>query len=161
MAVGTVASNHTNDDNDYTSQVSIDPGGMMPKVWRSRFKSLCAEFTDIITPKPGKYNGEYGHVSTDINFSSPPPLNLKSYLPKYSHDMMKLLAEKMDTLEEWGVLRKPEDLGIIPEFIVPSMLTPKPEPGQFRLVTDFTSLNQYIKKNYQRFPQTSRRPSKS
>ena len=57
-----------------------------------------------------------------------------------------MLAEKMDKLESWGVLRKPEDLGVVPEFVVPSMLTPKVEQGQFRLVTDFTSLNQYIKK---------------
>ena len=103
-------------------------------------------FKDIITPNPGKYNGTFGHVSTDINFATPPPSNLKSYLPKYSQEMMKLLAEKMDQLEKWGVLRKPEDLGIIPEFVVPSMLTPKPETGQFRLVTDFTALNQHIRK---------------
>ena len=51
--------------------------------------------------------------------------------------MMKLLADKMDKLEQWGVLVKPEELGIVPEFVVPSMLTPKPEPGEFRLVTDF------------------------
>ena len=52
--------------------------------------------------------------------------------------MMRLLADKMDTLESWGVLRKPEDLGIIPEYVVPSMLTPKTEENQFRLVTDFS-----------------------
>ena len=59
---------------------------------------------------------------------------------------MKILGEKMDALEEWGVLRKPEDLGIIPEYVVPSMLTPKPEKDQYRLVTDFASLNKYIRK---------------
>ena len=60
--------------------------------------------------------------------------------------MLKILAEKMDNLEQWGVLRKPEDLGIVPEFIVPSMLTPKPESNEWRLVTDFTALNIHIKK---------------
>ena len=44
---------------------------------------------------------------------------------------MKTLGQKMDVLESWGVLRKPEDLGIVPEFVVPSMLTPKPEKDQF------------------------------
>ena len=54
---------------------------------------------------------------------------------------MKILAEKMDTLESWGVLQKPENIGVIPEFVVPSMLTPKPDSDEYRLVTDFTSLN--------------------
>ena len=127
-------------------KVSVDPDGLMPNVWKSRFKSLCKDFSDIITPNPGKYNGIYGHVSTDINFASIPPSNTKSYLPKYSHEMMKLLADKMDKLEQWGVLVRPEELGIVPEFVVPSMLTPKPEPGEFRLVTDFSALNQHIRK---------------
>ena len=40
--------------------------------------------------------------------------------------MLKTLGEKMDTLESWGVLKRPEDLGIILEFVVPSTLNPKP-----------------------------------
>ena len=56
------------------------------------------------------------------------------------------MADKMDKLEDWGVLRKPEDLGVVPEFVVPSMLLPKPEKGEWRLVTDFTPLNIHIKK---------------
>ena len=52
----------------------------------------------------------------------------------------------MDKLEDWGVLVKPEDIGVVPEFVVPSMLTPKPEKGEWRLVTDFTPLNIHIKK---------------
>ena len=54
--------------------------------------------------------------------------------------MMKVLADKMDVLEKWGVLRKPEELGIVPEFVVPSLLVPKPEKNEWRLVSDFTSL---------------------
>ena len=133
------------DTADYISDISLDPDKQMPKVWRRRFLDLCKTFSPIITPQPGRYNGAYGRVSTDINFSSAPPSNLKTYLPRYSHEMMKTLGEKMDTLESWGVLRKPEDLGIVPEFVVPSMLHPKSDGG-FRLVTDFTSLNQFIKK---------------
>ena len=52
----------------------------------------------------------------------------------------------MDKLEDWGVLVRPEDIGVVPEFVVPSMLTPKPEKGEWRLVTDFTPLNIHIKK---------------
>ena len=52
----------------------------------------------------------------------------------------------MDKLEEWGVLVKPEDIGVVPEFILPSMLMPKSENNEWRLVTDFTALNIHIKK---------------
>ena len=133
-------------DRSYLEDISIDPDNIMPQIWKNRFKQLCEDFTDIITPIPGKYNGAFGHVSTAINFTSPPPSNLKTYMPKYSYNMMKILAEKMDSLESWGVLQKPENLGVIPEFVVPSMLTPKPDSNEYRLVTDFTSLNKFIKK---------------
>ena len=52
----------------------------------------------------------------------------------------------MDMLEHWGVLSEPEKLGISVEFISPSLLVPKPDPGEYRLVTDFSSLNLHLKK---------------
>ena len=125
----------------YISQIMLDPDNQLSSYWKGKFYELCKSFCDIITPLPGRCNGAFGRVSTKINFTSTPPANLKTYLPKYSQEMMRTLGEKMDTLESWGVLRKPEELGIILEFVVPSMLTPKPEEDQFRLVTDFSSLN--------------------
>ena len=60
---------------------------------------------------------------------------------------MDLLADKMDELLELGVLAKPEDVGVTPLFTSPSMLVPKPDPGGgWRFVTDFTQLNNYIRK---------------
>ena len=53
----------------------------------------------------------------------------------------------MDELLELGVLKKPEDLGVTPIFTSPSMLVPKPDSdGEWRFVTDFTQLNNYIRK---------------
>ena len=66
-------------------------------------------------------------------------------MPKYNDKMNHVLAEKMDQLEKWGVLAKPEDSGVVPLFVCPSMVVPK-ENGDFRLVTDFTSLNTHIRK---------------
>ena len=60
--------------------------------------------------------------------------------------MMKTLAQKMDELESWNVLAKPEDLGITPVFCSPSMLVPKETKGEYRLVTDFSNINNHIKK---------------
>ena len=60
--------------------------------------------------------------------------------------MNQTLAEKMDKLEEWGVLQPPEKYNVSVEYISPSMVVPKQEKGEFRLVTDFSGLNSYLKK---------------
>ena len=60
--------------------------------------------------------------------------------------MNAIHAQKMDTLESWGVLAKPEKLGVAVEFVCQSLLVPKPESGEYRLVTDFSSLSLYLKK---------------
>ena len=53
----------------------------------------------------------------------------------------------MDELEQWGVLAKPEDIGVTVKHVSPSLLLPKPgSPGEYRLVTDLTSLLPSIKK---------------
>ena len=65
--------------------------------------------------------------------------------------MNALLAEKMDILEDWGVLATPEAVGVSVDFVSPSMLIPKPDSKDYRLVTDFASLNLYLK----RVPNTS------
>ena len=53
----------------------------------------------------------------------------------------------MDQLEVWGKLARPEEVGVVPRHVSPSMLVPKPDDAEnFRLVTDFTSLNIWIKK---------------
>ena len=102
-------------------------------------------FSEIIKPQPGKYNGHYGHVDNLLNFVSTPPPALKARLPNYKSDMMQVLADKMDELESWGVLAKPEDVGVVPSHVVPSMLVPKEEEGEYRMVSDFTSLLHHIK----------------
>ena len=45
-----------------------------------------------------------------------------------------------------GILQKPDEAGEVPTFVVPSMLVPKGEKGQWRLVSDFTALNIHMKK---------------
>ena len=42
------------------------------------------------------------------------------------------MAEQMDKMEEMGVLAKPEDVGVILTFVVPSLHVPKPEKGEFQ-----------------------------
>ena len=53
----------------------------------------------------------------------------------------------MDELMTLKILVPPERIGVTPLFTSPSMLVPKPKPdGGWRFVTDFTQLNNYIRK---------------
>ena len=130
----------------YVEDVQIDPDGLMNEEWKQKFKTLCTTYTDIIQYNPGTYNGYYGFVSNTIEFTSTPPPSNKAYVPNYSKEMKDKLAMKMDELLELGVLVRPEEIGCTPKFVCPSMLVPKPGSKDFRLVTDFTSLNNFIRK---------------
>ena len=143
-------------ENDYLSQVKIDPDGQMPESYRKKFWDVTKKYGDIVNPAPGKYNAYYGPSDTSINFVDTPPPTDKIHTVNFSDNMMKLLGDKMDKLIEWGVLVKPEVLGVSVEHISPCMLVPKadyeqkpgepPHPDGYRLVTDFSKLNTFIKK---------------
>ena len=102
------------------------------------FHDLHKRFELLFTPQPGKYNGVYGYINNKLQFATQPPPNTKTRIPNYSPTMNNILAEKMDLLEKWGVLAEPELLGITAEYISPSMLVPKTDKGEYRLVTDFS-----------------------
>ena len=72
------------------------------------------------------------------------PPQRKGKVPQYSNDKLHELQAKCDELERLQVLRKPEDLGITPEYLNPSFLVKKPSGG-FRLVTSFGEIAQYSK----------------
>ena len=127
-------------------QIQVDPDMMLTQSERDISHKLHERFSALFTQQPGKYNGHHGYINNKLQFSTLPPPNTKTRIPNYSPPMNKILAEKMDALEEWGVLAVPEKLGINVEFISPSMLVPKPDSKEYRLVTDFSALNVYLKK---------------
>ena len=133
-------------DKSYLDDIQVDPDGIMTPSQKKMFRDLCAKYTDIITPRPGRYNNHSGHVDNSINFAERPPSNQKVYQPKYSDKMKELLGQKMDALEDWGVLTFPDKVGVSIEFLSPSMLVPKSEKDEFRMVSDLCGLNRYIKK---------------
>ena len=139
------------DPEKYLSECKVDPDGILTEEQRQTFRDINQRFARIITPRPGKYNGYYGHIDNRLHFSSKPAPNVRTHIPNYSPTMNKILAEKMDKLEEWGVLACPEKLGITVEHVQPSMLVPKKDEGEYRMVTDFSTINTYIK----RVPTTS------
>ena len=130
---------------DFTQDVSIDPDNCMSSSWKQKFKHLVTSFKDVINYRPGRYNGSYGYVDNTIDFSSPPPPTSKIHMPNYSEEMLLLLAEKMDELEKWKVLVTPDSVGVTPVYVSPSLLVPK-DVGKWRVVTNFTGLNNYIRK---------------
>ena len=129
----------------YIADIKVDPDGQLTEDWKLKFKRLCEKFSHIINPAPGKYNGYYGRVDNSLHFIST-PAPVKARLPNYSHDKMMIQAREMDKMEKYGVLSTPEELGIVPLHVVPSMLVPKSEPGEYRVVSDFNSLNVHLKK---------------
>ena len=130
----------------YLDEINIDPNDQLSPTWKKKFKELCEEFSDTINPNPGRYNGYYGDIDNSLDFISTPPPSVRARLPNYSTDKLKIMGELMDNLEEMGVLAKPEDVGVVPAFVVPSLLMPKPGRGEWRLVSDFTPLNIHIRK---------------
>ena len=109
----------------YTNDVKIDPDDQLAKVWKERFRRTCDRYSDVINPNPGRYNNHYGNVDCKIDFCSTPPPSVKARLPNYSTEKLKIMAEQMDKMEEMGVLAKPERVGVVPAFVVPSLLVPR------------------------------------
>ena len=127
------------------SKATIDPDNILSNDWKQHFYRILERYSNIITSIPGCYNGFYGNVDCSLNFIQPPPASNKARLPSYSHDKLVEMANIMDEMESWGVLKKPHDLGITVKNVHTSYLVPKSD-GSHRFVTDFTSLLPFIGK---------------
>ena len=90
-------------------------------------------------------------MANNITFAKVPPRNDKVRVPSYSRDMTQKLADRMTELKNMGVLCAPETVGVEVAFLSPSFLIPKDrddksEKAEYRLLTDFSHLNSFIKK---------------
>ena len=83
----------------YLQEVKIDPDNQLSEAWKQNFKNLCAEFSDVITPVPGRYNGYYGRVDNSLHFASR-PAPIKARLPNYYHEKLVIQAKEMDKIEK-------------------------------------------------------------
>ena len=131
---------------DHSGKIQIDPGKILDQQKRDEILKMCQEYPDVIRPEPGLYNGFYGHIDNKIDWKSEPPYTQKVYQQRLSEPLKELLGQKMDELHRWGVLQFPEQVGVRPRFLSPSMLVPKQEKNQHRLVSNFCNLNKYIEK---------------
>ena len=139
---------------DVLEQVSIDPDNRLSQEFKQMFTDIIRSYSDMITPIPGRYNGYYGQVNCALTLTNNPPPSLKPRLPNYSDEKLNILAKLIDDMEEWGVVVKPEKIGVVPTHVHPCILVPK-DDGKFRLVTDFRSLQSYVRQLPTVMPTTS------
>ena len=59
-------------------------------------------------------------VDNTINFAPPPVPNTKVYVPDYLGKMKQEQAKLIDKLVDFAVLQRPENIGLVPEFVFPS-----------------------------------------
>ena len=128
----------------FSSTVTTDPDNQMTSMERSSFDRLHKKYDNVFNPRIGAYNDASGHIRAFINMGPVEPPPQKARLPSYSTDKLQLLQQKMDELEDLGVLARPEELDIAIEHASPSFLVKKQDGGH-RLVTAFTNIGTYAK----------------
>ena len=118
----------------HSSPVQIDPDNLLPQKTRVQFQSLLKEYDVVFDPNFKGYMGTVGPFMAKVNMGPVEPPQRKGRLPQYARGKLVELQEKFDKLEELGVFKRPEDIGISVEYLNPSFLVKKPNGGS-RLVT--------------------------
>ena len=129
---------------DHSAPISLDPDKVLPESIRERFNRLHQRYSTVFDPAYSVYNHAFGKFEAVVNMGIVQPPQRKGKLPQYSRDKLTQVQEHMDKLEDFGVLAKPESLGITVEYLNPSFLVKKSE-NSYRLVTAFTEVGKYCK----------------
>ena len=123
------------DIGEHSIHVSVDQANP----YYNDFLALHSRYDNVFNSKIGKYNDASGRIRASINMGAIEPPPQKARLPSYDSNKMKLLQQKMDELEQIGVLAKPEDTNVKVENVSPSFLVNKPD-GSHRFVTAFNAV---------------------
>ena len=124
--------------------VKLNPDNILPTEIVAAFRETLIKYDDVFSTTLGMYNGYFGPFEAVVNMGPVQPPQRKGRVPQYSRDKLLELQEKFDTLETAGVFKKPEDVGIVAEYLNPSFLIKKPN-GSYRLVTAFADVGRYTK----------------
>lgn len=128
----------------FSDNISLDPDNILPSSVRAKFTDLHRSHDDAFNPAVAKYNGASGDIKGHVNMGPVQPPQRKGRLPSYNRDKMITLQQKFDELEACGVFARPEDVGVVVEYLNLSFLVQKPSGGS-RLVTSFGEVGQYAK----------------
>ena len=128
----------TNISSEY---VTVDPDNILSDGDRHKFTRAVDEYREVFSDKLTGYNGKF---KATINIGPVQPPQRKGRVPQYSRDKLSELQNKFDELEASGVFRKPEEVGVVVEYLNPSFLVKKPTGGH-RLVTAFADVGRYSK----------------
>ncbi len=124
--------------------IRIDPDELLKPTMVKEFKDSISEFSTVFEDVREGYNGVYGPFQARVNIGPTQPPQHKGRLPYYARGNMDLLQRKLDDLENMGVLKRLEDIGIDVEYVNTSFLVAK-QNGGHRLVTDFSDVGRYSK----------------
>ena len=83
----------------------------------------------VFEPNFKGYNGAVGPFMAKVNMGPIELSQRKDRLPQYARGKLVELQKKFDKLEELGVFKRPEDIGISVEYFNPSFLVKKPNGG--------------------------------
>ncbi|VDI67074.1 Hypothetical predicted protein [Mytilus galloprovincialis] len=128
----------------HSDLVRVDPDGLLQPCIKEKFKSLLRQYDNVFSPTFKGYNGAVGALEAKVNMGPVQPPQRKGRIPQYSKTQLVTLQEKFNELEDIGVFKKPEDIGVTVEYLNPSFLIKKPNGG-FRLVTAFADVGRYSK----------------
>ena len=67
-------------------------------------------------------NGTFGNFQSVVHMGPVEPPQRKGRVPQYARDKLVELQENFDELENQGIFKKPEDIGISVEYVSPSFL---------------------------------------
>lgn len=124
--------------------VQVDPDNLLPPGFIDMFHSVLDQYDVVFDPAIPGYNGAVGPFEARVNMGPVEPPQRKGRLPLYGRDKLTELQQKFDELEQLGVFRRPEDVGVSVEYLNPSFLVRK-QSGGYRLVTAFADVGRYSK----------------
>ena len=111
---------------------------------RSRFHDLHSQFAPVFRSDFGVYKGAAVPFQAVVNMGPVQLPQWKGRVLQYARGLLVELQEKFDNLERLGVFKRPEEVGVVAEYLNPSFLVKKPLGG-FRLVTSFGEVGKYTK----------------
>ncbi|CAG2213632.1 unnamed protein product [Mytilus edulis] len=128
----------------HSDLVRVDPDGLLQPCIKEKFRYLLRQYDYVFSPTFKGYNGAVEAAEAKVNMGPVQPPQRKGRIPQYQKTQLVTLQEKFNELEDIGVFKKTEDIGVTVEYLNPSFLIKKPNGG-FRLVTAFADVGRYSK----------------